>query len=98
MANINVTFDEMKSAAGQLRNGKDEINNKLTELSNLIDNLIASGYVTDLSSVAFNDTFDQFITGLRSGVDALDGMSNFLITAADSMQQTDEQLANAVKN
>lgn len=98
MANINVTFDEMKSAAGQLQNGKDEINNKLTELSNLIDNLIASGYVTDLSSVAFNDSFDQFITGLRSGVDALDGMAQFLISAADSMQETDQSLANAIKN
>jgi len=97
MANVNVTYDDMRNAATQLTQGKDEITQKLTELSQLVDNLVSSGYVTDQSSRAFDDTFDQFITGTKSAVEALDGLSKFLLAAADGLQQTDEQLANSIK-
>jgi len=98
MANLNVTYEEIKSAAAQLLQGKEDITTKLTELNQQIDNLVASGYVTDQSSKAFDETFDKFILGTKSGIEALDGLSKFLISAADAMQQTDEGLANAIKS
>jgi len=97
MANLSVTYEEIKDAAARLIQGKEDITTKLTELNQLIDNLVASGYVTDQSSRAFDETFDQFITGTKSGIEALDGLSKFLVSAADAMQQTDEQLAQSIK-
>lgn len=97
MANISVTYDQMKDAAARLIQGKEEITTKLTELNQLIDNLVASGYVTDQSSRAFDETFDQFVVGTKSGIEALDGLSQFLNAAADAIQETDTSLASAIK-
>lgn len=97
MANINVTYDQMQDAAGKLIAGKDDITAKLTELNSMIDNLVASGYVTDQSSVAFDETFDKYILNTKGAIDALDGLSQFLIKAADAMRETDTGLAGAIR-
>ena len=98
MANLNVTYEDMKTAAAQLIQGKEDITAKLSELNQLIDNLVASGYVTDQSSRAFDQTFDQFITGTKTGIEALDGLSKYLVAAADAMQSTDEGLAQSIQS
>ena len=97
MANLNVTYDQMRDAAGRLIAGKEEITSKLPELNQMIDNLVASGYVTDQSSRAFDETFDKFIMNTKGAVDALDGLSQFLIKAADAMEQTDTGLAGSIR-
>jgi WXG100 family type VII secretion target len=97
MANINVTYDQMRDAAGRLVAGKDDITAKLTEMSQLVDNLVASGYVTDQSSRAFDETFDKYIMNTKGAMDALDGLSQFLIKAADAMQETDTGLAGSIR-
>lgn len=96
MANLNVTYEEMRTTAGQLVQGKDEIQQRLSELQNAVDRLVASGYSTDLSGPAFQDQYNNFTTGTKQAVDALEGLSKFLISAADALQSTDESLANAL--
>lgn len=97
MANLHVTYEEMRSVAGRLTTGRDDINGKLSELKTLVDDLVASGYNTDLSGPAFQETYNTFTTNTKQAVDALDGLSQFLIRAAEALQQTDEQLANAIQ-
>ena len=53
MANVNVTYEEMRSAATRLNAGREEINAKLTELQKLVSSLVNGGYVTDSSSKQF---------------------------------------------
>lgn len=96
MANINVTYDDMRDAAAQLNQGKEDITTKLTELDTRINNLVASGYVTDQSSVAFDQSFDQFIVGVKQAVEGLEGLSKYLIAAADALHSTDEGLAKSI--
>lgn len=96
MANLNVTYDEMNSVAQRLRNGKEDMHTTLGELQNLVQQLVSSGYSTDLSSPAFRDTFDSFTTNTKSAVDALDSLANYLVKAAEAMSSTDESLANAL--
>jgi WXG100 family type VII secretion target len=96
MANINVTYEQMNEAAGRINLGREEITNKLTELNSLVDDLVASGFVTDQSSREFDATFEQFITSTKSGIEALEGLAKFLTSAADAMSQTDEALARAI--
>lgn len=97
MANINVTYDDLRNATTRLNQGKEEILTKLTELNQYIDNLVASGYVTDQSSKVFDETFDEYIKGTRTAVEALDKLGLFLTRAAEALQQTDEALANQLR-
>ena len=97
MANLNVTYDDLRQAAQRLTAGQDDLNNKLIELSNLVDNLTSNGFQAERSSAAYRESFEQFSTGTRNAINGLEGLSKFLISAADALQQTDEGLASGIK-
>ena len=97
MANVNVTYQDLRDAARQLTAGRDDLTNKLTELSNLVNGLTANGFQTDQASVAYRDSFDQFTTGTKQAVDGLEGLSSFLVQAADTLEQADQGLASGIK-
>ncbi|NAZ88344.1 WXG100 family type VII secretion target [Kineococcus indalonis] len=94
MANLNVTCDtcdEMRTASTDLENGKREVADQPARLKALVDGLVSAGYVTDGSSIAFKDAYDEFGTG--TVLDDLTGVSTYLSTAAQPLEDTDSQLA-----
>jgi WXG100 family type VII secretion target len=97
VANVNVTYAEMQSAANQLRSGEAQIEGDLAKLKKLIDNLVASGYVTDTSSKQFETSYTEFNTGATKMIQGLNGMGQFLDAAAKAFHETDIQLASALK-
>lgn len=97
MPNLNVTYADMQSAATQLRSGEQQIETDLTRLKRLIDNLVASGYVTDSSSKQFEAAYTEFTTGATKMIQGLTGMGQYLDTAAKAFSETDSQLAAALK-
>jgi WXG100 family type VII secretion target len=97
VANVNVTYADMQSAASQLRGGEQQIQADLAKLKKLIDNLVASGYVTDTSSKQFDASYTQFNTGATKMIDGLNGMGQYLDAAVKAFHETDTQLANALK-
>jgi len=97
MANLNVTYDDLRDAARRLTSGKEDLQQKLTDLSNLVHQLTAEGFQAEQSSAAYRDSFEQFRSGTSQAIDGLDGLSSFLVSAADTLQQTDEGLANAIR-
>ncbi|MFZ7087105.1 WXG100 family type VII secretion target [Curtobacterium sp. RRHDQ10] len=97
MPNLNVTYGDMQDAAGRLVNGEQDIESKLRELKSLVDSLISGGYVTDQSSVAFGSSYQEFNDGATKTVEGLNGMSDYLNKAAEALQQTDSELAKALK-
>jgi WXG100 family type VII secretion target len=96
MANLNVTYEDMRQAATQLKNGKEEISQKLSELKKLVVSLVQGGYVTDQSSKQFDHSYDEFNTGATKAIEGLEGMGSYLSSAADAFRQADEQLAQAL--
>ncbi|XVV39546.1 WXG100 family type VII secretion target [Streptomyces sp. CA-100214] len=56
------------------------------------------GYVTKSSSKAFDDNFDEFTKGAKDTLDGLDGMGDYLTTAADKFEQIDEELAKQARS
>lgn len=96
MANMNVTYDDMRSAASNLESGKAEIADRLVRLKSLVDSLVSSGYVTDRSSVAFKDSYDEFNTGITQVLEGLTGMSSYLNNAAQTLSDADTQLASSL--
>ena len=98
MANVNVTYADMQSAANQLRSGESQIEGDLAKLKKLIDNLVASGYVTDTSSKQFEASYTEFNTGATKMIQGLNGMGQYLDSAAKAFHETDAQLAAALKS
>ena len=95
--NLNVTYGDMQSAAKQLQAGEQQIQGDLAKLKKLIDNLVASGYVTDSSSKQFETSYTQFNTGATKMIEGLNGMGQYLDAAAKAFHDTDSQLASALK-
>ena len=98
MPNLNVPYADMQSAATQLRNGEAQIESDLATLKKLIDNLVASGYVTDTSSKQFEASYTEFNTGATKMIQGLNGMGQYLDSAAKAFHETDAQLAAALKS
>ncbi|MFI1096255.1 WXG100 family type VII secretion target [Streptomyces sp. NPDC020917] len=96
MANVNVTYQDMRDAAGKLRTGQHEITEKLHALQKFVQDLVNGGYVTDRSSKQFETSYNEFNTGATKTIEGLDGMAKFLESAADAFQQADEQLAKGL--
>ncbi|HWG64608.1 MAG TPA: WXG100 family type VII secretion target [Streptosporangiaceae bacterium] len=97
MPNLNVTYAEMQSAASQLKAGEQQIEGDLARLKALIDNLVASGYVTDSSSRKFEASYAEFNVGATKLIQGLTGMGQYLDTAARTFQEADTQLAASLK-
>lgn len=97
MANLNVTYDDLRQTATRLTAGQDDLNNKLAELSSLVENLTANGFQAEQSSAAYRDSFEQFRSGTTQAISGLEGLSKFLVSAADALQQTDEGLASGLR-
>ncbi|MSS84132.1 WXG100 family type VII secretion target [Actinomycetaceae bacterium WB03_NA08] len=93
MANVNVTYDEMRSAADRLGVGRDEMVSKLNELKAFISSLISSGFVTDQASVRFGETYTEFTTNATETINNLEDLARYLRGAAEAMESTDAQLA-----
>ncbi len=93
MANVNVTYEEMRAAGKQLQAGKNDIETRLSQLKNQVKQLVAGGYVTDTSSKQFEASYEEFDQGARKVIDGLEGMNSYLNSAADAFQQTDQHLS-----
>ena len=97
MANVNVTYEEMRSQATKLAAGRQEIESKLNELKGQVDALVSGGFVTDSASAAFQSSYDEFSKGASQTIEGLDGMGNYLTKAAEAFQSVDSELASALK-
>ena len=96
MANVNVTYQEMRDAGTRLTNGRQELEGVLDQLMSQVRQLVSGGYVTDSSSKQFEQSYEQFTTGAKSTISALDDMSNYLNKAAQTFEEADSSLAGSL--
>jgi WXG100 family type VII secretion target len=97
MPNVNVTYGEMQSAASQLKAGETQMESDLSRLKQLVDGLVAGGYVTDSSSKQFEAAYTEFNSGATNMIQGLTSMGQYLDAAANAFQETDTQLAASLK-
>jgi WXG100 family type VII secretion target len=93
MPNVNVTYQDMRTAASDLRRGKIDITDDLQLLKAKVDDLVRNGYVTDTSSRQFDTSYTDFDTGVRQVLDGLEGMAAYLDRAAQTFEDADTSLA-----
>ncbi|MGW0824222.1 WXG100 family type VII secretion target [Streptomyces sp. NPDC002845] len=95
---LDITYQDMRDAAKHVTKEKGKLQDKLDELRKYIANLVESGYVTKSSSKAFDENFDEFVRGAKETLEGLEGMGEYLTTAADKFEQIDEELAKSAKS
>jgi WXG100 family type VII secretion target len=98
MSNIKVTYADMEQAATRLQNGEHEIDQKLTEMRNFINQLVSTGFVTEKASQAFDNSYASYTKSAQKVIAALDDMQKYLHTAANTMRDTDARLASAASS
>ncbi|WP_461034827.1 WXG100 family type VII secretion target [Streptomyces mayteni] len=96
MADLNITYDQMREAANRLKTEYQNMDAKLDELRGYIEGLIEDGY-SARSGRAFGESFTEFTTGARQMLEGLDGLGGFLNTAADAMEETDSSLESGIR-
>jgi WXG100 family type VII secretion target len=96
MANINVTFQQMEDASQTMSREASDMQNKLSQLRMMVENLVQDGYVTDKSSKAFDEAYKELNKGGEQVMEGLTGIADYLKQAAEALRRTDEELANAI--
>ncbi|WP_052710730.1 WXG100 family type VII secretion target [Pseudofrankia sp. DC12] len=95
MPNIQVDYEAIRSTATALSRAQTDMENQLTTLKGLIDNLVTSGFSTELASGRFHESYGSWDTGTRQAITGLAGMSRFLTDAIAQHQQLDTALGQA---
>lgn len=93
MANVHVDYQDLQSSANQLKSGKDDIEAQLARLKSVVDGLVSRGFVTDLASGKFSESYQQWNTGAKNVIGGLEGMVSFLQTAISMHQDLDSKLS-----
>jgi WXG100 family type VII secretion target len=89
MSDVNLTYEEMESAARQLSSAHEEITSRLSQLKAMVDELVQSGFVTRVASKSFEEAYTEFNRGVVQTIEGLDVMSRFLTAAVHSYQEAD---------
>lgn len=93
MADINVGYDGLQQTSTQLKNGKEELTQKLQQLKGLVDQLTSGEFKTQVASGKFNESYQQFTTSATNLVESLDSISQYLNNVIQQHQQLDQSLA-----
>ena len=96
MASISVTYEEVKSAAGRMKSAQQSMTDQVAQLKSMIENLVQSGFQTQLASGKFRDSYVQWDTGARNVIEGLGGMSTFLDQVVAKHQELDSTLGSQV--
>lgn len=98
MASINVTYDEVRSASSKLKSSGQSMQDQVAQLKAMIDNLVQSGFKTELASGRFHASYEQWTTGARNMLEGLGGMSQYLDQVVAKHQELDSSLSSSMGN
>lgn len=93
MPNVQVSYEEMRSAAGRLKTGEEEITQRLGALQQMISQLVESAFKTESASPKFRESYEAWNKGAQQAIAGLKGMQTFLESAISRHQELDNQLS-----
>lgn len=89
MADIHLDYESMRSQATSLRNQEEQIKSELLKLKGDIGNLVSSTFVTQRSSGAFQQRFEDFKLGADQTMSALSDLAGQLEQIVQNFSDTD---------
>ncbi|MBB4070984.1 WXG100 family type VII secretion target [Leucobacter sp. OH2974_COT-288] len=91
--NIRVSYGELEAAAGQIAQGREDMVSRLRLLEQQMQQLVASGFVTELASQKFAASYQQYTQHATGMIEQLSEIELFLRQTAQVLQETDSQIA-----
>lgn len=95
MANIQVDYEQLERSATRLRDAQQDIEGQLGRLKTMIDNLVQSGFSTEIASGKFGQSYQQWNTGAKNVIGGLEGMNGFLKRTIQQHRDLDSQLGQS---
>jgi WXG100 family type VII secretion target len=89
MPDVNVNYEAMETAATRLSAGQEEITSQLTQLKAMVDDLVDNGFVTDVASGSFHESYTEFNSSITQAIEALDAMSRYLNATVSTFRDAD---------
>jgi WXG100 family type VII secretion target len=96
VSKLAVQFDDLRSQSNGVKNGANEVHDILTKLTAQISDL-ASRWEGGTSE-AFRQRWDDWKAGAQSVQQAMDAMGDFLSTAANTYEETENSLKTAASS
>ena len=93
MAKLAVQFEDLRTQSTAVKHGANEVHDILAKLTAQISDL-ASRWEGGTSE-AFHQRWDDWKTGAQNVQQAMDAMGDFLGKAADTYEETENQLKTA---
>jgi WXG100 family type VII secretion target len=94
MPDFAVNSDETASTSAALLNDFAELQDKLSQVRNKVQQLLAQGYRTPAAQQKFQPFFDEFGKGFEQVNQGLQGIAQYVKSVGDAFQQADEQLGS----
>lgn len=88
-----MTYADLDGVASALPTGQGELDDKLTTLKGLVDDLINQGFQTDKASAAFGSAYYDFTTGAKQTISGIEQMCTFLKKTSENFTSADDWLA-----
>jgi WXG100 family type VII secretion target len=96
MADISVSYEEMRAGARKLDQGRTSIEEQLESLRKMIDQLVQTSFRTQNASPKFQQSYQQWNGGAKQAIAGLEGMSAFLNKAVQGHQDLDTNLSSGL--
>jgi uncharacterized protein YukE len=93
MANINISHDELEAAAAQLRVGVEEIEGQITQITAMIENLVANGYITAFESPHFAEAHTEVTASAAGLIHGLETVTRYLEATAQAYEATESSVS-----
>lgn len=94
MASISVTYDEVSAASGRMKSAQQSMTDQVAQLKSMIENLVQSGFKTELASGKFHTSYQQWDTGAKNVIEGLGGMAAFLDAVVAKHRELDSTLGS----
>lgn len=94
MASISVTYDEVTAASARMKTAQQSMTDQVAQLKSMIENLVQSGFKTELASGKFLGSYQQWDTGAKNVIEGLGGMAVFLDAVVAKHRELDSTLGS----
>ncbi|WP_103501045.1 MULTISPECIES: WXG100 family type VII secretion target [Streptomyces] len=85
---VKLTYEDIRNLGNHLGEEQERLDRELGDLQNKVDELAEGGYQAT-SSRAFQESYEEFTSGLKQMLEGMKGLGGFLLAAADQFEETD---------
>ncbi|MDA2803763.1 WXG100 family type VII secretion target [Nocardiopsis suaedae] len=96
MPKFEVDSDRTEETSGSLAADFADFQERLADIKNKVEGLIADGYSTPAAQQKFQPFFEEFHSGFEQVNDGLEGISKYVKQVGDTFSDTDQKLGEGL--